>query len=84
MRFTFNINKIVQLLAVTGAVAPQYIPIVPNKNLQAKIAAGAVVVSAVAGLLAHFSNPDGTSVKEAYQSEPSVPKMPEDWKGGSQ
>jgi len=81
MKFTFNMNKIVQLLAVTGAVAPQYIPIVPNKNLQAKIAAGAVVVSSIAGLLAHFSNPDGSSVKEAYNPNPAVPKMPSDWKG---
>ncbi len=84
MKFTFNMNKIVQLLAVTGAVAPQYIPIVPNKNLQAKIAAGAVVASAIAGLLAHFSNPDGSPVKEAYEPSPSVPKMPSDWKEGSQ
>lgn len=82
MKFTFNVNKIVQLLAVTGAVAPQYLQLVPDAKLQAKIASGAVVVSALAGLLAHFSNPDGTAVSEPYEAKPGVPKMPEDWKEG--
>ena len=81
MKFTFNLNKIVQVLAVTSAVAPQYLPMIPDPKLQAKIASGAVVASAIAGLLAHFKNPDGSAASVPYEDSPVVPKMPSDWQG---
>ncbi len=79
MKFSFNMNKVIQALAVTSALGSQYSGVFGNPKTQAIVSSSAVVVSAIAGLLAHFSNPDGTSAKEPYRTEPIVPKMPADY-----
>ena len=82
MGFSFKLNKIIQGLAVAGAIGSQYSGVLGNQKTQAIVSSSAVVISALAGLLAHFSNPDGSSAKTPYQDGPTVPKMPSDYLSG--
>lgn len=75
-----RMNAIIQGLAVFSGAVAQYSDLVPAKYRGA-VTSAAALTSALAGFLAHFFNPDGTSATTAYNPAPAVPKLPSDYKG---
>lgn len=80
MKFTFSVNRIIQGISMGTVLINQYSGIVSDPGTKAKIDSIAIAATAIAGLLAHFRNPDGTNVRESYEAKPVVPKMPDNWK----
>jgi hypothetical protein len=76
---TFKLNKIIQGLSVASALGSQYSGLFTNPKTQAIIVSGAVLASSIAGLLAQFSNPDGTPAEQPYKPTVTVPKMPSNY-----
>lgn len=60
-----KLNYILQGLAVSLQLVNQYGALVPAK-WQGYVMAGVTVSQGVAGILAHFANPDGTPAAVAY------------------
>lgn len=61
----FSINMILQILMTAGQAGNAILDFVPAKTKPA-VAAGLGIIQGVVGLIAHFSNPDGTNAKVAY------------------
>lgn len=80
MKFSFNLNRVIQVLSVASALGTQYSPVFGNQKTRDIITSSAVIASAVAGLLAHFKNPDGSPVSEAYKPKPKVDSLGKDFK----
>lgn len=77
MKFTFNLNRTIQILATGSVLATQYSGLAPNPKAQAIVISTATLAASVAGLLAHFSNPDGTKAEVAYEAQKAKQKREE-------
>ncbi|UOF76906.1 hypothetical protein [Bacteriophage sp.] len=62
------VNVIVQILAILTALGAEITSFVPEKWKPLAVGIGSIV-AAVAGIIAHYYNPNGTSAKEAYRPE---------------
>jgi hypothetical protein len=61
----FSLNFFIQAIGVVGQLANQFSNIIPPKA-QAWVALALTTAQGVTGLLAHFSNPNGTPAAEPY------------------
>lgn len=64
-KMKFSVNMFVQILTLVAQGANQVLSFVPDAKKPVVVAALGVV-SAVTGLLAHFSNPNGTPASQPY------------------
>jgi hypothetical protein len=65
----FSTNALIQILGTVGHFVNLASPVVSPSG-QKWVAVGLGAIQGIAGLLSHFSNPDGTSAQTAY-----VPKV---------
>ena len=69
-KMKFSVNMSIQVLMTIAAALLAIMDLMPPKQA-ALIVAGVGVIKSITGLLAHFSNPDGTPAEAAYQPEKS-------------
>jgi hypothetical protein len=68
MKFSFNVNAMIQCLATALQFANMAndLPLPPKAKGYVTVAIG--VIQSISGLLAHFKNPDGSSAKEPWST----------------
>ena len=62
----FSVNMILQIAALVAQGANATMPLLPP-NLQKWAVVTLTAVQGISAVLAHFSNPDGTSARAAYE-----------------
>lgn len=61
----FSVNFVIQVCGIIGHAAAQLMDFLPdNKKIWASVAIAAA--QGVSGIMAHFSNPDGSPASEPY------------------
>lgn len=75
----FKINALIQSLGVITIYSNDVLNVIPLSPRAKHVVTGVSITSmALAAILSHFSNPDGTSAREEYKPENSNLKK-EDW-----